>query len=157
MFGISYNTRYRNEVKIHDGSCRFTRNSSQAGEVKWKYGEDLGKSVLIANDLCSDRNRWRYAQCCMRNESYVYKCRQCNKLTKGKRQVKKIGFLILSLIGILPYFGIYGINLLLPEIKIYSYYHIAFLLLFLATILGMPVYYYTHKKKCSNCKTDKYA
>ena len=77
-YGISYNRRYSNEVKIHAGSCRFTRNASQAGEVKWKFSEDLGNSVLIANDLCTHSNQWRYAQCCLRNASYIYKCRKCD-------------------------------------------------------------------------------
>ena len=70
-YGISFNIRYVNEVKIHAGSCRHTQNASQAGEVKWKFSDSLSNAIIIANELCNDRNQWRYAQCCLRNAKYI--------------------------------------------------------------------------------------
>lgn len=155
MFGVSYKTN-RNEVKIHNGSCRFTRNQSQSGTTKWQNYNELYEAVRGANRL-SSRNQWNYAQCCLRNASYVYECGNCSNLTKGKRFVSKkaIGIPALLTFGL----SIIGSMILLALAP--NFYNenslgsLAALLFFIGTI-GLPIIYFSHPKRCSNCKVKNF-
>ena len=153
MFGVSYKTN-RNEVKIHSGSCRFTLNQSQSGTTKWQNYNELEEAVRGANRLAS-RNQWRYAQCCLRRESYVFECGNCTKLTKGKRFVSK------KTIGI-PAFFTFGISILITVLmrsigpnydSILNELAPLTSLLFILGIFIVPIVYMAHPKRCSNCKT----
>ena len=156
MFGVSYKTN-RNEVKIHSGSCRFTINQSQSGTTKWQNYNGLWDAVRGANKLAG-RNQWRYAQCCLRRESYVYECRNCSNLTRGKRFVSKkaigipaiftFGFSILLGIGLQMIGTNYDpmINQLQP-VPVW---------LFFLGIIILPIVYISHPKRCSNCKTKNF-
>lgn len=156
MFGVSFKTTH-NEVKIHSGSCRFTRNQSQAGTTKWQNYNELGEAVRGANRL-SGRNQWRYAQCCLRTQGYVWECGNCSKLTRGKRFVSKMA------IGAAVYFT-FGLGITIamlfgiikPEYdpllsQIQSIGNWAFGL----GIIIVPIVYFAHPKRCSNCKIKEF-
>ena len=156
MFGVSYKTN-RNEVKIHGGSCRFTINQSQSGTTKWQNFDGLWDAVKVANRLAG-RNQWRYAQCCLRREGYVYECGNCSNLTKGKRFVNKkaIGIPAILTFGLSITLGI-----LLQSIgpnydpMINQLQSIPGPLFFLGIIIVLIVYL-AHPKRCSNCKTKDF-
>ena len=155
MFGVSYKTN-RNEVKIHNGSCRFTINQSQSGTTKWQNYNGLYDAVQGANRL-SGRNQWRYAQCCLRRESYIYECGSCSNLTRGKRFVSK------KAIGI-PALFTFGLSIISSIIlssfapNFYNESGISLVtgLLFVLGIIVLPTVYYAHPKRCSNCKTKNF-
>jgi len=156
LFGVSYKTN-RNEVKIHNGSCRFTINQSQSGTTKWQNYNELDEAVRGANRL-SGRNQWRYAQCCLRSASYVYECGNCSKLTRGKRFVSKkamffatyftfgLGITIAALFGIVKP----DYDPLLSQIQSIGN------LLFGLGVIVLPIVYFAHPKRCSNCKTKNF-
>ena len=155
MFGVSYKTN-RNEVKIHSGSCRFTRNQSQSGTTKWQNYNELGDAVRGANRL-SGRNQWRYAQCCLRRESYVYECGNCSKLTKGKRFVSKkaIGIPALFTFG-LSIIGSIVLSTLAPNFYNENGLSSLASFLFFLGIIILPIVYMSHPKRCSNCRTKDF-
>ena len=156
MFGVSYKTN-ANDVKIHSGLCRFTRNQSQAGTTKWENHNELGLAVRGANRL-SGRNQWRYAQCCLRKESYVYECGNCSKLTRGKRFVSKKAMVLAAYltfgfgITIAVLTGVVGPNNdpLLTQIQPIG--NMAFVL----GIIVLPIVYFVHPKRCSNCRIKEF-
>ena len=156
MFGVSYKTN-ANDVKIHNGSCRFTRNQSQAGTTKWQNYNELGESVRGANRL-SGRNQWGYAQCCLRKESYVYECGNCSKLTRGKRFVSKMAM------GLAAYFT-FGLGISIAILlgmaepsndPFFSQLKQAGNMLFVLGIIVLPSVYILHPKRCSNCKIKEF-
>jgi len=156
MFGVSYKTN-RNEVKIHSGACRFTINQSQSGTTKWQNYNELDDAVMGANRLAG-RNRWRYAQCCLRRENYVYECGNCSKLTRGKRFISKkaIGIPAIFTFGFSIIMGIVlqmiGTNY---DPTINQLQSVSGWLFFLGIII-LPIVYMSHPKRCSNCKTKNF-
>jgi len=156
MFGVSYKTN-ANDVKIHSDSCRFTRNQSQVGTTKWQNYNELGEAVRGANRL-SGRNQWRYAQCCLKTQGYVWECGNCSKLTRGKRFVSK------KVMGLAAYFtfgfwitialftGIVGRDFDPLLIQVQSFANMAFVL----GIFVLPIVYFAHPKRCSNCKIKEF-
>jgi len=156
MFGVSYKTN-TNDVKIHSGSCRHTIRQSQAGTTKWENCGDLGLAVRGANKL-SGRNQWRYAQCCLRKESYVYECGNCSKLIRGKRFVNKLTMSFSAYFA----FGL-GISIVIllgmaepSNDSFFSQLKQAGNMLFVLGIIVLPSVYILHPKRCSNCKIKEF-
>lgn len=155
MFGVTYKTNMNN-VKIHSGSCRFTRNQSQSGITKWQNYNELYEAVRGANRL-SGRNQWRYAQCCLRNASYIYECGNCSNLTKGKRFVSKkaIGIPALFTFG-LSIIGSIALSSLAPNFYNENGFSSFAGFLFFIGFIILPIVYFSHPKRCSNCRTKNF-
>lgn len=160
MYGVSYNTS-DGEVKIHQGRCRHTQNQSQNGPVKWENHSNLGDATIAANRHSYRNNTWRYPVCCGKySGAYFYQCIKCNSLTLGKRFVKKknlglltlftigFGFLISVVNGLLIKYGYFDVN--------YDFSVVGPFLIFIG-VLAIPIFYYSHPKKCSNCRTKDFA
>lgn len=62
-FGVSHSQSGRTIAKLHKASCRYVRNSSQAGDIKWDYLYDFDSAKVKLQSYGSDY----YASCCMRN------------------------------------------------------------------------------------------
>ena len=155
MFGVSYSTRY-DEVKIHNGSCRFVIGQSQKGTTKWENHNEFGGAVRAANRLSSRPNIWRNAQCCRRNAGYLYQCIRCSTLSRGKRFVKK------SVLGLFLLFTI-GVSIIasitLPTLAPNFYSQIGpgpFGGLFFIGFIGSLIIYFAHPKRCPNCRTKDF-
>ncbi len=62
-FGVSHSKSRRSETKIHKASCRYVKNSSQSGDIKWDFCHDF----QIAKNLAVGYGDQKYACCCMRS------------------------------------------------------------------------------------------
>lgn len=89
-FGITYNIRYRDEVKIHANYCHNYSRASQAGPTKWKFASNLKESVSIAQKLSSNYGPWKFPKCCGNHNKTYFECNNCQRYSDHSNNTHKI-------------------------------------------------------------------
>lgn len=65
-YGITYHVSGRNEVKIHHNSCRFYRNASQSGSIKWVFRNGYQNAKSDAASIANQQSTYyKNAHCCL--------------------------------------------------------------------------------------------
>lgn len=89
-YAITYNTSYRDEVKIHANTCHHTQNASQSGSTKWTYANSLKDAVSVARKLYPKYGNWKFPRCCLYTGASYFQCKDCKRYSEGYDNTEKL-------------------------------------------------------------------
>lgn len=89
-YAITYNTNYRDEIKIHANTCHHVQRASQSGPVKWTYAKSLKDAITLAGRLYPKYGSWKYPRCCLYHGDSYFECKNCNRYSEGNDNTQKL-------------------------------------------------------------------